>query len=72
MGPAIFFIVLIAVINIFMTKSFIGYAEGSVFDNKSFHRILLVPPLGILACAVFILFVVAVAVLSAVVDIWNK
>ncbi len=71
MGPAIFFIVLITVINIFMTKSFIGYAEGSAFDSRLLHRVLLIPPLGILACAVFILFVVSVAVLSAVVDIWK-
>ena len=71
MGPAIFFIVLITVINIFMTKSFVEYAEGSVFDSRVFHRVLLIPPLGILACAVFLLFVVAVAVLSAVVDIWK-
>jgi len=71
MGPAIFFIVLITVINIFMTKSFVEYAEGSVFDNKSFHRILLIPPLGILSCVMFLLCVVSVAVLSAVIDIWK-
>jgi hypothetical protein len=59
MGLIIFIVLMLTIINIFTTKELTNMLSETIFDNTTFYRICLIPPIGaIIYCICLILIII--------------
>jgi len=71
MGIIIFAVSLVTIVNIFTTKELTEMLSESIFDNTTFYRICLIPPIGAITFGLFIIVVITVAIMETIRDIWR-
>lgn len=71
MGIIIFAALIITIVNIFTTKELTDILSESIFDNTTFYRICLIPPIGLITYCIFIILVVIMVLLETIKNIWK-
>jgi hypothetical protein len=71
MAIIIFLILIVTMVNIFTTKQLTEMLSESIFDNTTFYRICLIPPIGTISFGICILLIIIVAILETIKNIWR-
>ena len=71
MGIIIFTALIITIVNIFTTKELTNWLSETIFDNSTFYRICLIPPIGVITYCLLIISVTIVFLLETIKDIWR-
>lgn len=71
MGTIIFMVLIITMVNIFTTKELTDMLSETIFDNKTFYRICLIPPIGAIIFGLFIILVIILSIIETIKDIWR-
>jgi len=71
MGIIIFSVSLVTIVNIFTTKELTNMLSETIFDNTTFYRICLIPPIGAITFGLVIILVITVAIMETIRDIWR-
>ena len=71
MGIIIFAVSLVTIVNIFTTKELTEMLSETIFDNTTFYRICLIPPIGAITFGLVIIVVITVAIMETIKDIWR-
>ena len=71
MGIIIFAVSLVTIVNIFTTKELTEMLSETIFDNTTFYRICLIPPIGAITFGLVIIVVIIVSIMETIKDIWR-
>jgi hypothetical protein len=71
MGLIIFTVLMVTIVNIFTTKELTNMLSETIFDNTTFYRICLIPPIGAITFGLVIILVITVAIMETIRDIWR-
>ena len=71
MGTIIFAVLIITMVNIFTTKELTNMLSETIFDNSTFYRICLIPPIGAIIFGLLIIIVIIVSIMETIRDIWR-
>jgi hypothetical protein len=71
MGIIIFTALIITIVNIFTTKELTNWLSETIFDNSTFYRICLIPPIGAITYCLLIISVTIVFLVETIKDIWR-
>jgi hypothetical protein len=71
MGIIIFAVSLVTIVNIFTTKELTEMLSETIFDNTTFYRICLIPPIGAITFGLVIIVVITVAIMETIRNIWR-
>jgi hypothetical protein len=71
MGIIIFAALIITIVNIFTTKELTDILSESIFDNTTFYRICLIPPIGLITYCIFIILMLIMVLLETIKNIWK-
>lgn len=67
----IFAALIITIVNIFTTKELTDILSESIFDNTTFYRICLIPPIGLITYCIFIILMLIMVLLETIKNIWK-
>lgn len=67
----IFAALIITIVNIFTTKELTDILSESIFDNKTFYRLCLIPPIGLTTYCIFIILMLIMVLLETIKNIWK-
>jgi hypothetical protein len=71
MGTIIFAILMVTIVNIVTTKELTNMLSETIFDNTTFYRICLIPPIGVLTYCICIILIIIVFLLETIKNIWR-
>ena len=71
MGLLIFAVLMVTIINIFTTRELTQMLSETRFDNTTFYRICLIPPIGAITYGMCILIIIVVFLVETIRDIWR-
>ena len=71
MGLIIFAVLMVTIVNIFTTKELTQMLSETQFDNTTFYRICIIPPIGAIIYCICILIIIVVFLLENIRDIWR-
>ena len=71
MGTIIFAVLIITMVNIFTTKELTDMLSETIFDNKTFYRICLIPPIGAITYCICIILIIILFLVEVIKDIWR-
>lgn len=72
MGLIIFIIILILIINIFITSQLPTILKDTRLDTRFFYRLALIPPIGAIVYCLSIVVIIVSFLIITVIDIWHK
>jgi hypothetical protein len=71
MGIIIFAALVIIIVNIFTTKELTDVLSETMFDNKTFYRTCLIPPIGLITYCIFIILILILSLVETIINIWK-
>jgi hypothetical protein len=71
MGILIFAVLMVTIINIFTTRELTQLLSETRFDNTTFYRICLIPPIGAITFGMCVILIIIVAIMEMIRDIWR-
>jgi hypothetical protein len=71
MGILIFAALMLTIINILTTRELTNVLSETRFDNTTFYRICLIPPIGVITFGMCVILIIIVAIMEMIRDIWR-